>query len=364
MSIFLLAIAVTTGLFLVLAAVLLVAERHLVNYGTCRVSINDAAIAFEQAGGVTLLEALYAHKVFVPSACGGKGTCGYCKVRVLAGGGDVLPTETPYLNRAEIRTGMRLACQVKVKSDVQLELPAALLEAREFRAQLAGARMLTADIRELDFDLLEPATIDHHPGQYVQVLVPGEGEPVYRAYSISSAAFERGRVQLHVRLVPGGLASTYLHAIAEGDEVVFTGPYGEFRLSDDPGTEIICVGGGCGMAPMANIIETLYARWPDRACRLFFGCRTAQDVYYRERWEDLARRHPGFQVVYALSEGGEDDPAWNGDSGFVHRSVARRLEPGGKRQAFLCGPEPMVEAVTGVLLDRGMDAADIFHDAF
>lgn len=360
----LLAIVLTTGVFVLLAAVLLVAERLLADYGICRVSVNDGTIEFAQAGGVTLLEALYAHKVFVPSACGGKGTCGYCKVRVLAGGGDVLPTETPYLNRAEMRTGMRLACQVKVKSDVQIELPADLLNAREFRARLMGARMLTADIRELDFDLLEPAVIDHHPGQYVQVLVPGEGEPVYRAYSISSAAYERGRVQLHVRLVPGGLASTYLHAITEGDEVVFTGPYGEFRLSDDPGTEIICVGGGCGMAPMANIIETLYARWPARACRLFFGCRTAQDVYYRERWEELARRHPGFQVVYALSEDGEADPAWDGDSGFIHLSVARRLEPGVKRQAFLCGPEPMVEAVTGVLRDSGMAAADIFNDAF
>ena len=364
MSMILLAIGLTTGVFLLLAAVLLVAESHLINYGTCQVSINDGSVEFEQTGGVTLLEALYAHKVFIPSACGGKGTCGYCKVRVLAGGGDVLPTETPYLNRSEMRTGIRLACQVKVKSDVQLELPADLLNAREFRARLAGARMLTPDIRELDFDLLDPSQIEHRPGQYVQVLVPDEGDPVYRAYSISSAAFDQNRVQLHVRLIPGGLASTYLHAIAEGDEIVFTGPYGDFRLSDDPETEIICVGGGCGMAPMANIIESLYRRWPERTCRLFFGCRTVADVFYRERWEDLARRHPGFQVVYALSAETDDDASWDGDKGFIHLSVARRLEPGVKRQAFLCGPEAMVEAVTGVLLASGMEKTDIFNDAF
>lgn len=364
MEIILLAIMLTTGIFLLLAAVLLLAERRLASFGNCRVSINEGAVAFDQAGGVTLLEALYAHEVFIPSACGGKGTCGYCKVRVLAGGGDVLPTETPYLRRTELRNGMRLACQVKVRADLQLELPVDLLNAREFRARVAGTRMLTQDIRELDLELRDPLEIEHHPGQYVQVLVPGQDEPVYRAYSISSAAFELSRVQLHVRRVPGGLASTYLHAVTEGDEVVFTGPYGEFRLSDDPATEIICVGGGCGMAPMANIIESLYRRWPDRACRLFFGCRTVEDVYYRDRWEHLSRKHPAFRVVYSVSEKPADGHPWNGDVGFVHLSVAKWLQSGVKRQAFLCGPEAMIEAVTAVLLERGMDAADIFHDAF
>ncbi len=364
MQIIFLAIVLTTGVFLLLAGVLLVAERLLADFGNCRVSINEGAIVFDQAGGMTLLEALYEHDVFVPSACGGKGTCGYCKVRVLAGGGDVLPTETPYLKRAELRNGMRLACQVKVRSDMQIVLPADLLNAREFRARVTEARMLTQDIRELNLELLDPFEIDHHPGQYVQVLVPGHEEPVYRAYSISSAAFERSKVQLHVRRVSGGTASTYLHAITAGDDVVFTGPYGEFRLSDDPDTEIICVGGGCGMAPMANIIESLYRRWPDRACRLFFGCRTVEDVYYRDRWEHLSRKHPAFRVVYAVSEKPADGHPWDGDVGFIHLSVAKWIQPGVKRQAFLCGPEAMIEAVTGVLLERGIDAADIFHDAF
>ncbi len=186
----------------------------------------------------------------------------------------------------------------------------------------------------------------------------------FRAYSISSPAFASNTVQFNVRLVPGGIASTYLHAIQEGDEVRFTGPYGEFRLSEDPDTELICVGGGCGMAPMANIIDTLYHRWPDRSCYLFFGCRTVKDVFYLDRWKALAEKHPNFKVVYALSDPLEPDQEWDGETGFIHLPVDKMLEPNVRRQAFLCGPPPMIEAVTEVLTDKGIPADAIFYDKF
>jgi Na+-transporting NADH:ubiquinone oxidoreductase subunit F len=358
------AIVLMTSVFLLLAALLLLAERFLVNYGSCHISLNDEAIAFDHPGGGNLLEALYAHEIFIPSGCGGKGTCGYCKVRVLEGAGDVLSTELPYLSRQERHGGIRLACQVKVRNNLRLSIPEDMLNARLYKARVSATAMLTHDIRELDLELMDPASIDHQSGQYVQVLVPGSGEPVYRAYSISSPAYVQNRIQLHVRHVPGGIASSYLHRVQVGDMIAFTGPYGDFRLSDDPDTEIICVGGGCGMAPMANIIETLYERWPERRCQLYFGCRTLDDVYYRDRWNALAAKHPGFKVVYALSEAPDNPADWDGDNGFIHLAVERHMKPGAKRQAFLCGPEPMVEAVRSVLLDRGLEPDRIYNDSF
>jgi len=363
MTVFL-AIGVTTGLFLLLAAVLLLAERRLVNYGNCPVSVNDGDVAFDQPGGTTLLVALHDHKIFIPSACGGKGTCGYCKVTVLSGGGPVLPTETPYLSRGEIRAGVRLACQVKVKEAISLTIPEALLNAREYRARVRSVRSLTHDIKEINLDLIEPTDFVQHPGQYVQILVPSPEGPVFRAYSISSPAHETNVAQLHVRLVPGGIASTYLHALSEGEHVHFTGPFGDFRLSEDPETEIICVGGGCGMAPIANIIASLYTRWPERSCYLFFGCRTTRDVFYLDRWQAYTKRYPNFKFVYALSDPLQTDETWDGETGFIHQVIEKRLKPGVARQAFLCGPPPMIEAVTEVLTGKGVPPGSIFHDAF
>jgi Na+-transporting NADH:ubiquinone oxidoreductase subunit F len=364
MVIGILAVAVTVGIFIGLAAGLIAAEKRLANYGTCTVSLNDGSVVFEQLGGSTLLSALYDHKIFIPSACGGKGSCGYCKVKVLDGGGPVLPTETPYLSRAEIRAGVRLACQVKVKENIELSIPEELLEVKEYRARVSLIRKLTHDIKEVNFDLLEPTEIKHRPGQYVQVQAPGPDGPVYRAYSISSPNYEKDKVQLIVRLVPGGIASTYLHSLKEGDEVTFTGPFGEFRLSEDPQTDIVVVGGGCGMAPIANIIYSAYDRWPDRNVHLFFGARTTKDVFYLDQFEKLAKKYPNFKYTYALSDPLQEDEKWDGDTGFVHLSVDKRLNESHKQQAFLCGPPPMIEAVTEVLKSKKLRDDNIFYDKF
>lgn len=352
------------GLLVALTVLLNLAGRYLVNYGTCKVDINDGEKPLEVAGGQSLLAALVSQGVFIPSACGGKGSCGYCKVTVLSGGGPVLPTETPYLSPLEVRLGVRLACQVKIRGNIAIRVPEELLNVKQYRATLASATLVTHDIREINMRLEEGQEIRYRPGQYVQIQAPAPGGDVFRAYSISSPAHEHQAVQLIVRLVPGGIASTYLHGLKEGAAMTFTGPYGEFRLSEDPDEEIICVGGGCGMAPMANIIDTLYERWPDRSCYLFFGCRSKKDAFYYERWTELARRHPNFKVIYALSDPLPPGEAWDGETGFVHLAVDKRLAPGVKRQAFLCGPPPMIEAVTEVLRAKGLPPDKIFYDKF
>jgi Na+-transporting NADH:ubiquinone oxidoreductase subunit F len=194
---------------------------------------------------------------------------------------------------------------------------------------------LTHDIKQIRLSLLEPSEISHRPGQYVQIQAPSKDGPVFRAYSISSPVYELDAVELVVKLVPSGIASAYLHNLSPGDTVSFTGPYGDFRLNEDPSVEIVCVGGGCGMAPMKNIIYTLCEQWSDRVCWLFFGCRTRNDVFYLERFEKLAQEHPSFHVVYALSEELNGNDEWDDERGFIHLSVDKYLEEGVRRQAFL-----------------------------
>lgn len=359
-----LAVGVTTAVFIALSLMLLIAERYLVNYGTCIVSLNDGSVVFEVTGGGTLLSALYERKIFIPSACGGKGSCGYCKVTVFEGGGPTLPTETPFMTRAELRQGVRLACQVKIKENIQLQIPEEMLNVKEYRARVSQMRTLTYDIKEVTLELIEPNEIKARPGQYVQIMAPAPDGPVYRAYSISSASSVTDKVQLVVRLVPGGIGSTYIHNLRQGDEVYFTGPFGEFRLNDDPQVDIVLVGGGAGMAPITNIAHSIYERWPQRTCYLFFGCRTTDDVFYLDEFKKLSKNHPNFKVFYALSDPLEANEKWDGDSGFIHLSVDKRLPATQKRQAFLCGPPPMIEAVTEILENKGLKDVDIFYDKF
>lgn len=353
-----------SGLTMALAALLMIAERFLVDYGICKLDINAGEKPLEVDGGQTLLSALYANEIFIPSACGGKGTCGHCKITVTSGGGPLLPTETPFLSRKEIRSKTRLACQVKIREDIYVRIPEELLNVRLFASTVESIDELTYDIKEICLRLDDPVEISHRPGQYVQIQAPSAGEPVFRAYSISSPVYEPNVVELIVRLVPGGICSTYLHNLNVRDTVSFTGPYGEFHLNEDPSVEIVCVGGGCGMAPIKNIIYTLYERWPDRSCWLFFGCRTTRDVFYLEQFEELAQKHPNFHVVYALSDELGQDEKWDKETGFIHLSVDKYLKTGVKRQAFLCGPPLMIEAVTRVLEEKGIPSEDIFYDEF
>ncbi|MHC4111624.1 MAG: FAD-binding oxidoreductase [Planctomycetota bacterium] len=360
--IYLLSVISFAGLAVALAAMLMIAERLLINYGICKLDINAGEKPLEVDGGQTLLSSLYTNEIFIPSACGGKGSCGHCKITITSGGGPVLPTETPYLTRKEIRSNIRLACQVKVREDIYVRIPTDLLNVRMFTSKVESTVELTYDMKEIRLRLEEPVEISQRPGQYVQVQAPSPEGPVFRAYSISSPAYEPNIVQLVVRLIEGGIGSTYLHNVQPGDTVYFTGPYGEFWLNEDPSAEIVCVGGGCGMAPMRNIILTLYDKWPERTCWLFFGCRTTRDIFYLKKWEELSKKHPNFHVIYALSDELEEGEKWAGETGFIHLSADKHLEAEVPRQAFLCGPPLMIEAVTRVLQEKGTD--DIFYDEF
>ncbi len=345
-----------------LATLLLIADRFLANYGPCRVAINEEE-PFVVDGGRKLLDVLYDHKVFIPSACGGQGTCGFCKVVVPAGGGPVLPTELPYLTADEVMADTRLACQVKIREDITLRIKEEFLNVQEFRAQVSMAHMVTHDTREIHLKLLEPESISFRPGQYVQVFVPGTGETTFRAYSVASPPSAENEVELLVRLIPGGLGSTYLHEVRVGDEVTFTGPYGEFELDESPDTELICVGGGCGMAPMRSILRRVGEAGSGQKCWLFFGARTLDDVMYFEEFRKLASEVPNLNVHYALSEP-EQSPEWDGETGFIHLSVEKHIGMEGKRQVFLCGPPQMIEATMMVLDGKQIPRNHMFYDEF
>ncbi|MFW6189513.1 MAG: NADH:ubiquinone reductase (Na(+)-transporting) subunit F [Planctomycetota bacterium] len=345
-----------------LAGALLVADRLLLNYGPCAVDVNEEETLMVE-GGCSLMDALYEHEIFIPSGCGGQGTCGHCKVTVLSGGGPVPPTELPLLSRQEVAGGVRLACQVKVKEDLRLRVPEEYFDIRRFEAEVESASMVAPEVREIRLRLLEPERIEFSPGQYVQVEVPTREGTVHRAYSIASSPDRAERIDLVVRRVPGGTGSTYLHEVRGGDRIAFTGPYGEFELSPDPQTEIVCVAGGCGIAPIKSIVQYVCARWPERPCRLFFGVRTRADVFYREWLDRLRAKHPNFEVHLSLSEPGEH-AGWEGETGFIHRSVERHLGAARPRQAFLCGPEPMIEAAEEVLKQKGVPDDAIYYDSW
>jgi len=360
---YLYAILAFGGLVVTLSVLLIVSEKFLVNYGICKLDINAGERPLEVEGGQTLLESLYANKIFIPSACGGKGTCGHCKIVVTEGGGPLLPTETPHLSRKEQRNNVRLACQVKVREDIFVRIPTDLLNVKMYTSTVSISETMTYDIKLIRLKINGDEKISQRPGQYIQIEAPSPDGPTFRAYSISSPSYEDDCVEMMVRLLPGGIGSTYLHNLEIGDEVTFTGPFGEFILNEDPETEIICVGGGCGLAPMKNIVYSIYDKWPDRSCWLFFGCRGTSDIFYLKEFEELAKKHPNFHVVYALSEP-EEGAVWDGETGFVHLPVDKMLGPDVTRQAFLCGPPLMIDAVTRVLEDKGIPSDEIFYDKF
>ncbi|MCM8797934.1 MAG: FAD-binding oxidoreductase, partial [Candidatus Omnitrophica bacterium] len=227
-------------------------ERLLIRYGECKVIINKEK-TYSAEEGETLLEFLGRKKIFIPSACGGKATCGHCKVKVLSGAGNILPTEKVFVNLEEAKSGVRLACQIKIKEPVEIYLPEYLFAAKEYMGRVIEKKDLTYDIKFLRIKLLNQERINFKAGQYIQLKIPGTEE--FRAYSIASPPYIDDYLELIVRLIPGGLCSTYVHMALEiGDIVNFAGPFGEFFLHEESEKEIICVGGGSGMAPLRSII--------------------------------------------------------------------------------------------------------------
>jgi Na+-transporting NADH:ubiquinone oxidoreductase subunit F len=349
--------AVAGGLGVVLALL----DRYLGTYGECKIYINDNEPLVVQ-GGNSILQYLIDHKIFIPSACGGRATCGFCKLKVLEGGGLVLPTETPFLSKDEIRQGVRLVCQVKVKQDVRLVIPEAYLKVQRFRTQVTEMEDLTHDIKRIVLKLLEPDTIESKPGQYIQFEVPGTNE--FRAYSMSSPPSWKHAIEIIVRLVPGGLCTGYIfHRLKVGDMIYVTGPYGDFYLREDSQRDIICVAGGSGVAPIKSIITHLFEKGTTRRVTYFFGARAVKDLYFYHECLELARKHPNFTYVAALSAMDPGDQ-WDGETGFIHTIVDKMISTCENTEAYLCGPPVMIDAVIEVLKRKGMPESNIYFDKF
>ncbi|MFP4052881.1 MAG: NADH:ubiquinone reductase (Na(+)-transporting) subunit F [Phycisphaerae bacterium] len=362
----LLAALVACVLTLVLAALLLLAERYLANYGICSIDINNGEKKLEVTGGESLLASLKSNGIFIPSACGGRGTCAYCKVKVFDGAGPVVPTEAPLLSAEEIESNVRISCQVKVRNDLAIEIPEELFRIKEFRGEVERITDLTHDIKELRIRLIEPETIDFRAGQYIQLQAPAYGdnpEPVYRAYSISSKPSDNRYIELMIRLVPGGICTTWVFEhLNEGDEVIFSGPYGEFELQPTD-REMVWIAGGSGMAPFWSMIRHMKENDIRKKCTYFFGAVNPRDMFLTDELQALSGELEWFEYVPALScESPPED--WEGDTGLITDVLDRRVHDGEEMEAYLCGSPGMIDAAAVVLKDKGITEEHTFYDKF
>ena len=362
----LLAAAAASGLTAVLAALLMLAERVLVNYGSCTIDINSGKTRLEVTGGESLLATLMAEGIFIPSACGGRGTCAYCKLKILDGGQMVTPTEEPLLTPDEIADNVRISCQVKVRNDMAVLIPEELFLVKQYRGRVERIRDLTHDIKELRIALVEPEDIQFTPGQYIQLQVPATGhnpDPVYRAYSMSSRPDERGAIETIIRLVPGGICTTWVFTkLVEGDEVLFTGPYGDFHLSQTD-REMIWIAGGSGMAPFWSIVRHMKDRGIRRKCTYFFGGVHRRDMLLVDELRQLEKELDWFTFVPAVSGEGECDDGVC-QSGLITDVVDRHLGDGSEAEAYLCGSPGMIDAAVNVLRAKGITEDRTFYDKF
>lgn len=360
------AVAILCGLSGALAALLLVAEYFFANYGECTIDVNDGEKRFTVQGGASLLSSLAENKLFLASACGGRGSCGFCKCKVLEGGGPVLPTETGYLSDDDQKNNVRLSCQVKVKQDLRIEVPAELLSVKEFVTTVERIEDLTHDIKGLRFRLPEGETIRFRAGQYMQLESAPYGDvsdPTFRAYSISSAPKDNQAVELVVRLVPNGIVTTWVFEhLAEGQTAKLTGPYGDFFLRESD-REIIFIAGGSGLAPIRSIVLDMIDRGIEhRKARFFFGARGAADLYYVEEFKAIAEEHEWFEFVPALSRPERDDTGY--ETGLITDVVAKHYETLDNHEAYLCGSPGMIDACIQVLSDKGMPEEMVHYDKF
>ena len=349
-----------------LALLMVIADATIGNYGTVKISINDGAKDLEVQGGQSLLKTLNQEGVFIPSACGGRGSCGLCKVKVVQGGGTYLPTELPWISVDERKLNVRLSCQFKVKGDISIAIPEELFSVRQFDTVVESIRDLTHDIKEVRLRLKDGGPFSAKAGQFVQFLVPAYGESdeeVYRAYSMASPPSDSTHIELEIRLVPNGICTTYVHKfLKEGDAVTVNGPYGDFYLRDSD-REIICIAGGSGMAPIKSILMDMAERGIKRKSTYFFGARSKRDLFLLDEMRELERAMPTFTFVPALSEPKPED-AWTGETGLITNVVRNRVTNGANSEAYLCGSPGMIDACVKVLKELGVPEDRIYYDKF
>lgn len=354
-------ILVLVGIAGALGIILALADHYFVNYGECHIKINnDKDITIK--GGNSLLSGLIANKIFLPSACGGRATCGFCRCTVKSGGGPLLPTELPFLSKQEIRNNVRISCQIKVKSDVDMWVSETMLSVKEFNTRVEKINDLTHDIKEIIMKIETPNVISFKPGQYVQFKIPNTNE--FRAYSVASKPSQKDYIELIARLIPEGVCTTYMHhVLKEGDEAVATGPYGDFYLQENSTKDIICIAGGSGLAPIKSIVFHLFEKGTDRNVIFFFGSREARDLYYRKEFEALAKKYKNFRYVPAISNPSPSDN-WTGETGYIHLCIEKYVDKETEKEAYLCGPPLMIDAAVETLYKLGVKHNDIFFDKF
>ncbi|MHC4095779.1 MAG: FAD-binding oxidoreductase [Planctomycetota bacterium] len=348
-----------------LAALLTICEHFIADYGPCQISINDER-DITVKGGSDLLSMLTAERIFIPSACGGRGTCGLCKLKVLEGAGPLLPTEEPYLEKDERESNVRLACQVKVRGDLKIEIPQELLAVCEYTCKCVEITDLSHDIKQFRLELIEPTTIDYIPGQYIQLLTPvyeKSDEEVYRAYSISSDPAEKGVIELIIRLVPGGICTTYcFEYLKVGDEVRINGPYGDFRLSDSD-APIVFIAGGSGMAPIKCMLYHMKNIGNQRKTVYYFGANEPRELLLTDLMKEFEKQLANFRFVPVVCEP-EDSDVLGCEIGLVTHAVQRNLKNATECEAYLCGSPGMIDAVVKVLRELGVSGDKIFYDKF
>ncbi|ENO8809329.1 NADH:ubiquinone reductase (Na(+)-transporting) subunit F [Photobacterium damselae] len=395
-----------TLIILALVLVILFAKSKLVPSGDITISVNgDPEKAIKTAAGGKLLGALAANGIFVSSACGGGGSCGQCRVKVKAGGGDILPTELDHITKGEAREGERLACQVNVKSDMDIELPEEIFGVKKWECTVISNDNQATFIKELKLQIPDGESVPFRAGGYIQIEAPAHhvkysefdvpeeyredwdkfnlfryesivNEPIIRAYSMANYPEEHGIIMLNVRIatpppnnpdVPPGQMSSFIWSLKEGDKCVISGPFGEF-FAKETDNEMVFVGGGAGMAPMrSHIFDQLKRLHTKRKMSYWYGARSKREMFYVEDFDQLAAENDNFVWHCALSDPLPEDN-WDGYTGFIHNvlyeNYLRDHEAPEDCEYYMCGPPMMNAAVIGMLKDLGVEDENILLDDF
>ncbi|MGR3969791.1 NADH:ubiquinone reductase (Na(+)-transporting) subunit F [Shewanella baltica] len=387
-----------------LVIVILIAKKQLVATGEVTISINeDAEKSIQVAAGDKLLGALASQSIFIPSACGGGGTCGQCRVKIKAGGGDILPTEMGHITKKEAKEGCRLACQVSVKTDMELELDEEIFGVKKWQCQVISNDNKATFIKELLLELPAGEDVRFKAGGYIQIEAPAHvvkyadfdipekyrgdwdkyglfdivstvNEEVLRAYSMANYPDEKGRIMLNVRIatppsanVPAGKMSSYIFNLKAGDTVTISGPFGEFFVKETD-AEMVFIGGGAGMAPMrSHIFDQLKSKKTTRKMSFWYGARSTREVFYQADFDALAAENDNFVWHVALSEPLPEDN-WTGYTGFIHNVIYENYLKNHKApedcEYYMCGPPIMNSSVIKMLESLGVEPENILLDDF
>lgn len=393
-----------TSIVLILVGVILFAKSKLVAAGNVNILINGERTLEVPVGG-KLLGALANANLFVPSACGGGGSCAQCKVKVFEGGGTLLPTEEGHINKRAAATGERLSCQVTVKQDLKIEIPEEVFGVKKWECTVISNDNKATFIKELKLQIPDGESVPFRAGGYIQIEAPAHTvnykdfdvpkeyhedwdkfdiwrysstaeEEVVRAYSMANYPGEEGIIMLNVRVaspppnnpdVPPGLMSSYIWSLKAGDKVTISGPFGEF-FAKDTQNEMVFVGGGAGMAPMrSHIFDQLKRLNSDRKISYWYGARSSREAFYVEDFDDLAEKNPNFKWHMAMSDPQPEDN-WEGYTGFIHNVLFEHYlkdHPAPEDcEYYMCGPPMMNQAVINMLLDLGVEESNIMLDDF